>query len=913
MGWAFNQFQAWARSTFRVPSSAASCHDGLCAVTVQCENVGDFYVDDQRLSGDWYGYGLTRHTLRLAPNSQHTISVRVVHEVRIFGGVILPPPSKFRCELKIPFANSGGEGQNSRRAMVQVAKEGFGGYTLMDAVNNTLAGKFISVTLRNVGSESVIVKSVRIGFGSREFSASLDSSSGPIKMFPSVHRPIAIQLRRAEERSLDLSFSLIFELETIGQHGHIMGLAETLETELIRIEQRKWGEAYMYTFKDFDGTVHHAAAIPPSDPSSQPAGTAPVLVSLHGAGVDVSQAPFWLSEYKQRERTWVVLPTGRSAWGYDWHGASIKNILNAIQSLADDLPGVPKALRGIPGIKPDPERLFMAGHSNGGQGAWYLVTHFPDRAIAATPAAGYVNIRQYVPFIGWISSSYTDSYLRGLLESSIIEFDNDMHMSNAVGIPILARAGSADDNVPPFNSRKMVRLGQENAHNLSAISLSEIPDREHWFTGILHDDIMQNFLKQHLLDDVSSGIEEFSKSHSKVAPVAHPPFPRVFEISVINPAGMESRGGIQIEQLSIPFRKGSIKVEILEDRTDGISTTWVIHTTNIRRFRFLDSPSLRLRRGLITNLVIDGVVFKVNGDEKGLSELSLGTFLRQSTSKSRAQWQFSSSNSWALTERHRETYGPAIQILEKRVIVVLGTKFASHLPELSHTADRIAKLVAHDIYLYGRGDVEVVTDDEYLARIAVKAGNNNSDRSNLVLIGDHYQNSVTKHVLATAKSEVMIDSQDGYVSIHASTEITTPTEFREPGTGLLMIRPWGPSNLAMVIAGLDARGLDTAARLFPKRTGLLVPDWVMKAFKTLFVLGVTCLQFLSGSQAQGTTAATNATTTTALATTSTTASAATPTVYANTPGLTVSLFDQMAVVENTVLSMSISLSGQRTI
>lgn len=51
------------------------------------------------------------------------------------------------------------------------------------------------------------------------------------------------------------------------------------------------------------------------------------------------------------------------------------------------------------------------------------------------------------------------------------------------------------------------------------------------------------------------------------------------------------------------------------------------------------------------------------------------------------------------------------------------------------------------------------------------------------------------------------------------------TEFREPGTGLLQIRPWGASHLVMEIAGLDVQGLEMAARLFPKRTGLLVPDW----------------------------------------------------------------------------------------
>ena len=47
--------------------------------------------------------------------------------------------------------------------------------------------------------------------------------------------------------------------------------------------------------------------------------------------------------------------------GYDWHGASIKNVMYAIQNLADTLPGVPESLKNLPGMKPDPERLFMAG------------------------------------------------------------------------------------------------------------------------------------------------------------------------------------------------------------------------------------------------------------------------------------------------------------------------------------------------------------------------------------------------------------------------------------------------------------------------------------------------------------------------------------------------------------------------
>ncbi|KAF9301493.1 hypothetical protein BGZ74_006630 [Mortierella antarctica] len=67
------------------------------------------------------------------------------------------------------------------------------------------------------------------------------------------------------------------------------------------------------------------------------------------------------------------------------------------------------------------------------------------------------------------------------------------------------------------------------------------------------------------------------------------------------------------------------------------------------------------------------------------------------------------------------------------------------------------------------------------------------------------------------------------VSVHPATSAfeIEGKDFKEPGTGLLMIRPWGSHNLAMIIAGVDDQGLETAARLFPKRTGLLVPDWVV--------------------------------------------------------------------------------------
>ncbi|KAF9417419.1 hypothetical protein BGZ94_009971, partial [Podila epigama] len=792
MGWSFNQFQAWARSSFEVPLdtrySNRNSHsdDGLVSVVIQCENVGDFYVDNERLSGDWCGYGLTRHVLRLAPGSHHTISVRVVHEVRIFGGMVAPPPSKFRCFLEMPL----GAIENT----VQVVTEGYGGIVIMDIVDNTLAGEWVSIALRNVGRDVVRVTGVAVAYGADRFGAELEHTDVPLHLYSSIHRPIAIRFfqhpvpaRLYAKMLAPVRVSFVFDLECVD------GRRVALHTDILEIQQRKWGDVYKYTFMDFDGTVHYAAAIPPRSPRSLTA-SAPTLVALHGAGKD------------------HPLDAQSNHEGYDWHGASMKNVFNALESLARQLPGVPNELRGLPGIVPDYEKLF----------------------VAATPAAGYVNIKQYVPFSNWLSNSYTDPFLRGILESAIAEYDNDVYMSNTVGVPILARVGSADDNVPPFHSRKMVRLAQETAHNRTSSRLSEVTGGGHWFTGIMQDSIMSAFLHTHLQDDIvkCGPQEEEGGDSTKRKGVEYPPFPDSFEITTLNPGSMGSKGGIQIEQLHIPFRKGTIKVQtrMVEN---AASREVILRTNNIRRFTCNGSPQLKHRLGRVHRIVVDGVRFDLDDEGESVDGINLndGYFVKDGASPDHQMWRFSSSNEWTLTERHRETYGPAIQILEARLVVVLGTHFEDSLQSLlfARTAQRVAQLIAHDVYLYGRGDVEIVTDVEFKGRFG--AIDDQHQRVNVVLVGDAHQNEVTALVLAQRKSEVVLDSRQGTVTIYPKGASQFPEmeakEFKEPGTGLLMLRPLGSRHLALVIAGVDPQGMESASRLFPKRTGLLVPDWVV--------------------------------------------------------------------------------------
>ncbi len=113
--------------------------------------------------------------------------------------------------------------------------------------------------------------------------------------------------------------------------------------------------------------------------------------------------------------------------GFDWHGPSQSSIESALVSL--DLFAQSRTEEmNLPNI----ERLIYSGHSNGGQGAWWFLGHFPDRAIGAIPASGYVKIQLYAPYYMRLGHSLTDPSLRGLLESSIAQHDNDLYVPNMV-------------------------------------------------------------------------------------------------------------------------------------------------------------------------------------------------------------------------------------------------------------------------------------------------------------------------------------------------------------------------------------------------------------------------------------------------------------------------------------------------
>jgi len=104
--------------------------------------------------------------------------------------------------------------------------------------------------------------------------------------------------------------------------------------------------------------------LPPAGPCPG-LGGCPVILALHGAGVDAA-SPFWIGAFNVQQTKWILFPTGRRPWGYDWHGPSMLNAFKSLEFLQQNLPGVPENQRAKYSV--DSTKLVFAGHSMGGAG-----------------------------------------------------------------------------------------------------------------------------------------------------------------------------------------------------------------------------------------------------------------------------------------------------------------------------------------------------------------------------------------------------------------------------------------------------------------------------------------------------------------------------------------------------------------
>ncbi|KAI8833518.1 hypothetical protein BJ741DRAFT_551218 [Chytriomyces cf. hyalinus JEL632] len=795
-GWTSLHHATYFRGNFTVPRSGV--------FLVNFDHVVSYKIDDKAYVGNVYGFSHASGTAIYLERGVHKIYVCAVMDVRIFGGQV-PPKTVFTGKFQPVDLDT-----SARNILIMNDDT-----VTPELVDGKLATPYFSLTIMNAYvpnpfSSVHLSKTKSSDSHSERVGEVLNNANNIADLAVGLHEgsdigwvqildvkavandgtklsaaiPVIFSLKLAPGQLYPLPIDVDFDLEE--KNGAVLTSIHfqvqfydlytkerfTVKSAEFTLEKRVWGEPYKLTFLDYDNSVHYAMALPPKKPCSVVGeANCPIVLALHGAGVEAS-SPFWTEAYKQQDYAWILFPTGRTPWGFDWHGPSNLNVEAAIHTLTH-LHGVPQELRGNFGINPD--KLIYTGHSNGGQGAWWMSSHYPDRALAAIPASGYLKIQFYTPYYMRLGDAYTDPVFRAIMESSIAENDIDMYAANMAGVPILARTGGNDDNVPPMNTRRIVRLVNEWNRNPNSIHLSEVSAQGHWFTGIMNDDILQSFLDEHLDPLNNPGWQ-------------HPPLPEAFTISTLNPGSTGSKGGIRILQLEVPFRLATIRVHRVEQH-------WVLNTTNVRRFGFLKDD-----RAHISSWEIDGMAF-AEPPKIGPSYLKID---------GETEWKPVPDLLWISEERYWSTYGPAMQILNHPFIIVVPSQ-----PTIISAATyyRNAQLIATSWYLYGRGGTQIIRDVDVRDGIAAKY--------HLIVLGGPKDNAFTRRRETEGGAKMVKFLESGGYQIDTK-------KYEAEGTGMLFLAPSPTRTLmGMYITGIDELGFKRAVWTIPFRTGLMVPDYVV--------------------------------------------------------------------------------------
>jgi dienelactone hydrolase len=276
-------------------------------------------------------------------------------------------------------------------------------------------------------------------------------------LFPS---RVTFDLGPLEQRHLALGFVPRFprgELEESGEFSCTLGLSSAERTHQefpLELRVRDPAGLEVRTFRSrIDGTVQKYALLPPLPWEAEPE-RARLLLTLHGAGVDCEAQA---ASYSQKPDFWIVAPTNRRPFGFDWQDWGRPDAYEALEH-ALLVTQVPR------------ERVHLSGHSMGGHGTWHLAANDPDGFASIAPSAGWRSFDTY--------GGRPEGALRALWHAADGASRTEDLLSNLKQVPTYVLHGEADDNVPAAEGHAMVAaLGNAGAAPLSHFE----PGAGHWW------------------------------------------------------------------------------------------------------------------------------------------------------------------------------------------------------------------------------------------------------------------------------------------------------------------------------------------------------------------------------------------------------------------------------------------------
>jgi fermentation-respiration switch protein FrsA (DUF1100 family) len=367
-------------------------------VLLEGNGFSSLFINREKYAGDYYSNGI----LRIPISLKKGINRFFVKPARSNGFKILLTPATDQCSIS-PYDT-----------------------ILPDMREDDLLDNFGAVIILNHTNK--VLKDVTLDVGDSKVFQKVKSED--IDLLPLGLAKPAFQLKQLRQPYAD-------ELDEKGLYKLAVSLnyGKTSQTVYLPMSIRKTGESYKVTKQSgIDGSVQYYHVMPPSN--YDPHKPYSLYYTLHGAAVEASGQ---IGAYSQKSDGFIVAPTNRRPYGFDWQEWGRMDTLETLNLF-------------VANHLIDPERIYLTGHSMGGHGTWYIGALYPSIFAAIGPSAGWISFTQY----GRRGPSPEINEQLSPFKLADLENDTLKLVENYTNLPIYAIHGEKDDNVPVTQSRTMV-------------------------------------------------------------------------------------------------------------------------------------------------------------------------------------------------------------------------------------------------------------------------------------------------------------------------------------------------------------------------------------------------------------------------------------------------------------------------
>jgi pimeloyl-ACP methyl ester carboxylesterase len=443
-------------------------------------------------------------------------------------------------------------------------------------------------------------------------------------------------------------------------------------------------ELHKRTFvSEIDGSVQYYAVRPPFEANIKEADA--LILTVHGAGVEATGQA---AAYGAKSWAWIVAPTNRRPYGFDWEDWGR---IDAMEALAD-------AKRRY---KPREDRIYLTGHSMGGHGAWFLGATYPDQWGAIGPAAGWISFWSYGGAVRFEDPDPIEAMLLRVSNPS----DTTKLLRNYIQHGVFVLHGDADQTVPVAQPRQMRDYLKEFHRDFD---WHEEPGGGHWYDNTSEPGA----------DCVDFGpmMEFFDRHRRRLSKEV-----RRVEFHTTSPSVSAKSHWVTVVQQQVAFNPSSVVA------TNPIGTQrFEVSTTNVALLGIEVSQSpVPSPNGLI-EIVIDGVSLT------SLEATGRWIYLRKTTEG----WTPLATLPWL--EKHPRRSGPFKAAFDNRFVLVYGT---TGTPEENAWSYAKARYDAETWGYRGNGTAEIVPDTTFTASGAMRRP------TNMIVYGNEDSNAIAKYLL----------------------------------------------------------------------------------------------------------------------------------------------------------------------